>query len=477
MSTNLNFNADSKSNLASYTTAGQVIFTEDNLYLVKNNGDKIKYSSIEVVSSLPENNISQNKIYILQNSGDYSLHYYDTEWHDIGGSSTGVTINDTSTTSTTETYSVNKIKSLITEVNNTNFTNANEAKTLAINAIGDTSLATTNTFTEISNSLLTKKQNIVNALSNKGVLATQSDDIESYATKINQIIQNPTIKNTKLNKTTGSTYQVVLTNPTTLQNISTSVLEYQAGTTGVVKYDCAFNNSDSTSFIITTDQHLIFDGMMKQDNNIKSITMTNEGTIDTYTVYSAPLDRTGFYKINSITEATISTNEVMTINGTYNPTLVQAVGDISLVGVDRISSIEWTASTTNSSKLLLIYSIDSGVTWKGYDSVNHVVLNITNISDLSEIQTKGITIANLNAFAQTDLDNIRNESPKIRFAYYLEKNNITDTLQNDKITLTVDMSGGDIFSTHYNVSFDGVKTLTYTFNANNTYTIIYTDNN
>jgi hypothetical protein len=92
---NLNFNADSKSNLASYTTSGQVIFTEDNLYLVKNDGSKIKYSSIEVVSSLPNSQISSDKIYILP---DFSMNYYDSSWHKLNDKQIVIGNSNTDTT-------------------------------------------------------------------------------------------------------------------------------------------------------------------------------------------------------------------------------------------------------------------------------------------------------------------------------------------------------------------------------------------
>lgn len=101
MATNLNFNADNKSNLASYTTAGQVVFTEDNLYLVKTDGSKIKYSSIEVVSSLPISNISSDKIYILESN--FSLNYYNGSWHVLGGSDQ-IAKGTTSPTDTTKLW-------------------------------------------------------------------------------------------------------------------------------------------------------------------------------------------------------------------------------------------------------------------------------------------------------------------------------------------------------------------------------------
>jgi hypothetical protein len=75
-----------------------------------------------------------------------------------------------------------------------NFTNANEAKTEIIESIGDTSLAITNTFAEISNKLIEKKQKIVNSLNNKNIIASQSEDIEKYADYIDNIVQNSKIK-------------------------------------------------------------------------------------------------------------------------------------------------------------------------------------------------------------------------------------------------------------------------------------------
>lgn len=438
--------------------------------------------------------LDRGKVDKIITNGDGTKVLHDDGTYKVvtSGGGSGSSIDDLVISPTT-TYSSSKITGIIGDINDValpsdlqgkslvdmvkvNFTNANEAKNYIVNAIGDSSLAT-NTFLEISNSLLTKKQAIVDALATKSIITNQSNDISDYATSINSIVQNSQIKNTKLNKTAGTTSQIVLANPTTIQNISTSVLEYQAGETGVVKYECNFNNGDETSFDTNVNQHLIFDGKMKQDNNISVKNMTNEGIIGDYTSYSAIVDKTQFNKINSITINTVSTDEVLTVTGTHHPTLVQANSDIDLTGIDRISDIVWTTTTTNTSELLLIYSIDSGLSWKGYDVVNQLVLDITDANNLGEVKAKGISTTNLNSFTQIDLDNMRNGSPKIRFAYYIEKNNVSDILENDSIILNVDMTGTDIFSTHYTVSFDGIRTLTYTFSADNTYTIIYTDNN
>jgi hypothetical protein len=421
-----------------------------------------------------------NELYIGTDSGNISI---------SGGS--GSSIDDT-TSSDTSTYSSNKVLSITGDINDpglpsifkgktiiemlkANFSNANEAKNLIINAIGDASLATTNSFEEISNYLIAKKQEIVNALANKGVAANDYEDIVNYATYINGIVQNSQLKHTKLNKTAGETVTVTLTNPTNIQSICTTVLQYQPGTTGVVQYDCDFNNSDSSNF--DTTNNIVFDGKMSQDNKSLKIIMTDIGAVGKYESYTATIDKTQFYKVSSVSEANESNKETVTVTGTYSPILVQAKSDISLIEVDNIASIRWTATATNSSKLLLVYSIDSGVSWKGYDAINHTVLNISNINDLSEVQSKGLTITNVNSLTADDLINIRNSSPKIRFAYYFAKDLATDTVANDKITLTVNMTGKDVFSKNYNLDFDGNNQLTYTFTSDGTYTIVYMDNN
>jgi hypothetical protein len=141
---NLSFNADSKSNLASYITAGQVIFTEDNLYLVKTDGSKIKYSSIEVVSSLPSTNISSDKIYILKDGVNYSLHYFDTEWRILSSS---IGIDDTNL-STTSTYSSDKILSLINNQGdyNTSYSYNGDGKINGYTITGDKTESVTYTY-------------------------------------------------------------------------------------------------------------------------------------------------------------------------------------------------------------------------------------------------------------------------------------------------------------------------------------------
>lgn len=355
------------------------------------------------------------------------------------------------------------------------FQNSNSAKSMVEIAIGDISLTTDNTFEEISNAVLNKKQSIIDALQNKGIgSSTKADDIGSYADKINAIVQNSTIKNTKLNKGAGDTYQVILSNPSDFTDIATSVFEYTPGTTNIVQYDCGFNNADSNQF--NEADNIVYDGTMRQDPNVVDIIMRYEDTLTEGLIETCDIDKTQFRKICKIEDTSNDTNQIITVTAANNPVLVIANGDINLNGVDKIDSIVWTATCENTSKLLLIFSIDSGVTWHGYDKDTGIVTDI-DISNNADIEAKGISIENINNASADDLSKIRNNSPKIRFGYYFNVEDTDDAVSNDEIKLTVDMLGTSIFSKNVDISLgEDNKTITYTFNKENTYTIIYCDN-
>lgn len=357
------------------------------------------------------------------------------------------------------------------------FISASNGKNAVVNAIGDSSLIT-QTLLGISDGLVNKKLDIVNALNTKGIVASVNDDLGSYANKINSIVQNSQIKNTKLNKTSGSTYNVVLTNPTTIQNVCTSVLELHAGETGMVQYDCGFNNSDSTNFINVSN--ISFNGTMSQNNQIIESLMDITSQSSTFingTEYTANVDTTQFHTFDMIEGYDSGGIQKLRLSGTYFPVLVQANSDINLNNVKSISGLTWIANCQNSSKLLMLFSTDGGVTWSSYDRLTQTVLNV-DISNNLDIENKGMSITDVNNLSQLDRDAIRNGSLKLRFAYYFNKNSMSDLVFNDEIILKVDMNGVDTFSTNYTVSYNELShTITYRFTKDGTYTIIYTDNN
>lgn len=351
--------------------------------------------------------------------------------------------------------------------------NKNNLKVLVGNSIGIDYL--TKTDEEISNDIIDRKELICKALSNKGVVATKSDELSTYANKINSIVQNSQIKNTKLNIKKGEAKQIVLTNPTDIQNVCTSVLEYRAGGENIVKYDCGFNNGDSTSFEYAPN--VIFDGKMKQDNKVIDDTFIKIQENESFTEYLYHINKSLFHTLDKIDSYEEKDIEKVKLTGTYFPTLVKASDDINLNGINKINKIIWIANDGDVSKNRLIFSLDSGLTWKSYDISNKTLINV-DINNLSEIEDKGLTVEQVNNLTIEDLDNLRNNSPKIRFGYYLEKNNAFDNLYNDNLSITVDMKGKDVPSLNYIWSFDDDgRTINYKFIEDGTYTIVYCDNN
>lgn len=361
------------------------------------------------------------------------------------------------------------------QVQNMLFTTSNEAKEIILNSINDNNVTVDNTFAEVSNRILDIKQSIVDALNNKGIgSATKSDKLVSYADKISAIIQNSQIKNTKLNKNAGDTYQAILTNPADITDVATSVLEYIAGDSGIVQYDCGFNNADSSQF--EDNDTMIYDGTMHQKlNTIDENMIQGEQLVEGVT-YTCDIDKTQFRKIDKIEDVSTDTARILEITSTYTSTLVLANGDIDLNGVDKIDSITLTAICENKSKLLLIFSIDSGITWHGYDKSTETVTDI-DISNNSDIEVKGISIDNINNASADDLKAIRQDSSKIRFGYYFNMEDANDTVNNNEIKITVDMQGTNVFSKNVDISLgNDSKTITYTFNKAGTFTVVYCDN-
>src|SRR3712207_3659980 len=218
----------------------------------------------------------------------------------------------------------------------------------------------------IANDIIDKKSKIVESLQNKGIGANKFDDLGTYADKINSIVQNPKLKNTKLNIQAPFKKEIELLQPIKLQNICTSVLEFEVGKDNVVQYECNFDNGDSVNFNLKNS--VIFnDGKMKQENKEKSYDYDKGNDTGKGKEYLVEVNFDDFYKVSTIEENEDEEEGInqLIFKGTDNPILITAKDDINISGVERLNKITWTAQTQNSSKLLLLISTDSGITWKG----------------------------------------------------------------------------------------------------------------
>jgi hypothetical protein len=94
-----------------------------------------------------------------------------------------------------------------------------------------------------------------------------------------------------------------------------------------------------------------------------------------------------------------------------------------------IKSFTLTGTAANSSLLKVLASNDNGVTWKAHNGVDWVTVDVSNLDDVA---ANAMTIASFNAITEATWKPFL-EGLKVRFAYYLDLNLVTDTLQLDKL--------------------------------------------
>ena len=118
--------------------------------------------------------------------------------------------------------------------------------------------------------------------------------------------------------------------------------------------------------------------------------------------------------------------------------LIQPTDDIDIGRIENFDNITVTANASGAGIVKLIVSVDSGATW--YSLIDGV-WTIIDISDISKIKANGMNPISFNAVTKEQWAELRGSSEKMRFAYYLEIDNVTDVANTDELSMTVDMRG------------------------------------
>lgn len=312
------------------------------------------------------------------------------------------------------------------------------------------------------------KLQIATAITGKGVVAGQDDTFTVLAEKIAQIsgAGSAIKKITKLNVTAPYTKTIVLENARDLADLCTSVLEYVQAT-GVVQYQCDFDNSDTSNF--TSNDNIVFDGTMKcRTSFAKAMIAGAESPI----YESEEIDINSFNEISSLNVNGVSG---LTIAATPTAQIVLANGDIDLTGIESLDSITWNSASIGLSIALLVVSVDQGVTWK---ALNGGSWGNVNISDKDDVELKGMNDALVDALTVAELELLRNGSNTLRFGYYLDQRLVSESAYNDSISISISMPGYNAIpdTSRYSMTYEqATKTISYTFTENGTYTINYVD--
>lgn len=335
--------------------------------------------------------------------------------------------------------------------------------------------STTNeTFTQLINDITSQKVVLANTLTNKGIDSISSETVNSLISKVNQLTVTSNPKQVELNVTAPYTHTFSFTNPVNIKNLCQSVILYINGATST-RYNCGFDSTDASNFILGNNVGL--NGTMDLATKTQTIECTNEGILGSGNKWaSVSIDTTSFYTIDKLTYIDSDTSPTFKVDGTNPPSLTLQNSDISLENIKNINSIIWTTNTSGNGISKLIMSFDSGITWKAYNGTSWVVINT---SDLSDIKTNGMNYATVNGLTSAILETERNNSVTLRFGYYLEKGNYSDTANNDSMVITIDMIGDYSIcpSSYYTVSLasDG-SNLQYDFSVSGNYVLNVVDN-
>lgn len=110
------------------------------------------------------------------------------------------------------------------------------------------------------------------------------------------------------------------------------------------------------------------------------------------------------------------------------PIIVTMKEDISFseAYIKDIINAVVTLDNTGSGIITFIVSIDSGVSWKAWNSSSWGLVDITNMQD---VKSKGMSVAILHGITEAQWTSLDLSNKKIRFAWYMEITSSTDVLK------------------------------------------------
>jgi hypothetical protein len=211
-----------------------------------------------------------------------------------------------------------------------------------------------------------------------------------------------------------------------------NVLKWQpSAEQDVIKTLNSFSNSESSDF--ESDDMIAFDDTahLKTEHNYPMQYIGDIGTDNGE--YGCEIDKSIFKSIEDIQEEENGVDKYLNLIAIPLDRLLIASGDKDLSYVDNIDYFKITGSGTN---IKIVASIDSGVTWKTFNTDHWEDINLA----VDDVKTKGIDIATFNAINSTYW-NLFNTNKKIRFAYLLCMDDVSNIESIDNLGLQYDGKG------------------------------------
>lgn len=191
-----------------------------------------------------------------------------------------------------------------------------------------------------------------------------------------------------------------------------------SGEQDVIKVQNSFTHGESNTFV--DDEKITFDGTVHLKTDYQ-YPMTYGEDVDNYKNLSVIVDKSQFKDIDNVSIIDRGVDMSLMIKATPTDRLLIPKGDMNLSNVENINYFNLSASGI----LKVICSIDSGITWKTFNSFNQWEdVNLT----LEDVKTKGIDINRFNYISDVYWNTLIN-SNKVRFAYLLEDTTLIEELK------------------------------------------------
>lgn len=290
------------------------------------------------------------------------------------------------------------------------------------------------------------KANVVTAVTSKGQPVTTQNTWSEIVAAISNIkvgtstgsanVKEVTKLNVIASESTPYTHIVALDNPIVNNDIVYGVREFVGGSE-LTNLISTFDNADSDDF--KPNQSILFDGSIKLADKIVMEDMVDEGVLDTGNLYTFTVNKTSYNGIKNV-EVVDENIPQIKITTLYNEAVLESNGDIDLTNVETWNSIIFNTITTNGGKCLLAVSVDGGVTYKAYN-IGLGAWQAVDITNFNDFATKGMSKTITDSLTSTELELLRNESKKVRFAYYLSVVDEKSIAESSDISIDVAMSG------------------------------------
>jgi len=205
--------------------------------------------------------------------------------------------SETSIVDTNNNFTATNVEDALVEL----FQYVNSGKYGVATSIGYP-LNSSDTFSIMVDKINQMKSTLANNNTKKGVITYS---YEPLIQMIDKVLSIPNInltgtinKKSKINITAPYSIDIILNDSLSISDITSTLIEYVKGASGVVQYSIDFNNSDSSNFI--ANEFVIFDGEMKLRTNFESRTIKDSTWSQEGEVFSVILEKNKYEKVNSV---------------------------------------------------------------------------------------------------------------------------------------------------------------------------------